>query len=73
VWASLFNERIGINISTQQTQGPNQNIILTDSKQIDFGMATMGVALQAWDGKEDWTRGSSIATSARCSRCTTRL
>jgi TRAP transporter TAXI family solute receptor len=57
VWASLVNERAGTNISTQQTQGPNQNIILTDSKQIDFGMTTMGVALQAWEGKGDWTKG----------------
>ena len=57
VWASLVNEKIGTTISTQQTQGPNQNIILTDSRQIDFGMTTMGVALQAWEGKGDWTKG----------------
>jgi TRAP transporter TAXI family solute receptor len=57
VWASLVNEKLGTNISTQQTQGPNQNIILTDSKQIEFGMTTMGVALQAWEGKGDWTKG----------------
>ncbi|MCW5605686.1 MAG: TAXI family TRAP transporter solute-binding subunit, partial [Burkholderiales bacterium] len=57
VWASLVNEKIGTNISTQQTQGPNQNIILTDSKQIDFGMTTMGVALQAWEGKGEWAKG----------------
>jgi TRAP transporter TAXI family solute receptor len=57
VWASLVNEKLKTNISTQQTQGPNQNIILTDGKQIDFGMATMGVALQAWEGKGEWTKG----------------
>jgi TRAP transporter TAXI family solute receptor len=57
VWASLVNEKIGTTISTQQTQGPNQNIILTDSKQIDLGMTTMGVALQAWEGKGEWTKG----------------
>ena len=57
VWASLVNEKLGTNISTQQTQGPNQNIILTDSKQVEFGMTTMGVALQAWEGKGDWTKG----------------
>ncbi|HYH42191.1 MAG TPA: TAXI family TRAP transporter solute-binding subunit [Burkholderiales bacterium] len=57
VWASLVNDKIGTNISTQQTQGPNQNIILADSKQIEFGMTTMGVALQAWEGKGDWTKG----------------
>jgi uncharacterized protein len=57
VWASLVNEKIGTSITTQQTQGPNQNIILTDSKQIDFGMTTMGVALQAWNGQGEWTKG----------------
>jgi TRAP transporter TAXI family solute receptor len=60
VWASLVNEKIGTNISTQQTQGPNQNIILTDSRQIDFGMTTMGVALQAWQGSGDWTKGQKF-------------
>ncbi len=57
VWASLVNDKLGTQISTQQTQGPNQNIILTDAKQIDLGMTTMGVALQAWEGKGDWTKG----------------
>lgn len=57
VWASLVNEKIGTTISTQQTQGPNQNIILTESKQVDFGMTTMGIALQAWEGKGAWTQG----------------
>lgn len=58
VWASLVNDKLGTKISTQQTQGPNQNIILTDSRQIDFGMTTMGVGLQAWEGKGDWTKGT---------------
>jgi TRAP transporter TAXI family solute receptor len=58
VWASLVNEKLGTNISTQQTQGPNQNIILTHTKQIDFGMTTMGIALQAWEGKAEWTKGT---------------
>lgn len=61
VWASLVNEKIGTKISTQQTQGPNQNIILADSKQIDFGMTTMGVALQAWKGEGEWTKGKKFS------------
>ena len=52
-WAFVLLSVIG----TQQTQGPNQNIILTESKQVDFGMTTMGIALQAWEGKEAWTQG----------------
>jgi len=61
VWASLVNEKLGTTISTQQTQGPNQNIILTDARQIDLGMTTMGVALQAWNGTGDWTKGKKYA------------
>lgn len=61
VWASLVNEKLGTNISTQQTQGPNQNIILTNDRKIDFGMATMGVALQAWNGTGAWTQGKKYS------------
>jgi hypothetical protein len=60
VWASLVNEKLGTNISTQQTQGPNQNIILTDTRQVDFGMTTMGIALMAWNGTGDWTKGKKF-------------
>ena len=60
VWASLVNEKIGTSISTQQTQGPNQNIILTDERKVDLGMTTMGVALQAWNGASDWTKGKKF-------------
>jgi uncharacterized protein len=59
-WAQLVNEKLGTNISTQQTQGPNQNVILTDSKQIELGMTTMGVALQAWEGSAEWTKGQKF-------------
>jgi TRAP transporter TAXI family solute receptor len=61
VWASLVNEKLGTNISTQQTQGPNQNIILTDARQVDFGMTTMGIALMAWNGTGDWTKGKKFS------------
>lgn len=56
-WATLVGERVGLAISTQQTQGPNQNIILLEGGDIELGMTTMGVALQAWEGKGDWTQG----------------
>ncbi len=60
VWASLVNAKLGTAIQTQQTQGPNQNIALTDSRQVDFGMTTMGIALQAWEGKGEWTKGQKF-------------
>ncbi len=59
VVATLLTEKLGINVSTQQTQGPNQNIILVDSKGVELGMATMGIALQAWNGSE-WTKGAKF-------------
>jgi TRAP transporter TAXI family solute receptor len=60
VVAALLTEKLGINVSTQQTQGPNQNVILLQSKQIDLGMTTMGIALQAWNGTGGWTQGKKF-------------
>lgn len=59
-WATLVGEKIGVPINTQQTQGPNQNIILVQSRDIELGMTTMGVALQAWEGKGEWTKGQQF-------------
>jgi TRAP transporter TAXI family solute receptor len=58
-WAELVNRKAGTHITIQETQGPNQNIALTDARLTDFGMTTMGVAQQAWTGKGEWTRGKS--------------
>lgn len=60
VVATLLTDTIGINVSTQQTQGPNQNIILVDGKSIELGMTTMGIALQAWEGSGEWTKGKKF-------------
>jgi hypothetical protein len=60
VWATLAGDTIGVPISTQQTQGPNQNIILVESKQVELGMTTMGIALQAWKGEGAWTQGKKF-------------
>jgi uncharacterized protein len=50
VIATLLTEKLGINVSTQQTQGPNQNVILVEDGRIELGMTTMGVALHGWNG-----------------------
>jgi len=59
-WGQLAAEKTGINISYRTTQGPNQNIILVQRREIELGMATMGVALQAWNGVGDWTQGNKF-------------
>ena len=55
--ADLLSDRAGIKVTTRQTQGPNQNVILVDEKKIELGMVTMGVALQAVQGSAAWTKG----------------
>jgi len=59
-WGALVQEATGIAVSYRATQGPNQNIILLDRKEIELGMTTMGPALQAWEGKGAWTQGNKF-------------
>lgn len=55
--ASLLNDKAGLKVTTQQTQGPNQNVIMIDEGKLALGMTTMGVALQALQGSAPWTKG----------------
>ncbi|MBB3897457.1 TAXI family TRAP transporter solute-binding subunit [Roseococcus suduntuyensis] len=57
-WGGLAQEATGVNISYRTTQGPNQNIILVQRREVEVGMVTMGVALQAWNGTAPWTQGN---------------
>jgi TRAP transporter TAXI family solute receptor len=57
-WGQIAQEATGVAISYRTTQGPNQNIILVNRREVELGMATMGVALQAWNGQGDWTQGN---------------
>lgn len=59
-WGQLVQEATGVNVSFRTTQGPNQNIILTQRREIELGMTTMGVALQAWNGTGAWTQGNKF-------------
>jgi TRAP transporter TAXI family solute receptor len=55
--AKLLTDKARIQVTPQQTQGPNQNMILVDEKKIELGMVTMGVALQGLTGSGSWTKG----------------
>lgn len=59
VAANLMSEKAGINVSTQQTQGPNQNMILVNGKNVELGMVTMGVAIHGWNGT-GWANGKTF-------------
>ena len=55
--AKILAEKAKLQVVPQQTQGPNQNMILVDDKKIELAMVTMGVALQGLAGTAPWTRG----------------
>ncbi len=57
VVAALLTDKAGMQVTTQQTQGPNQNVIMLDDGKIGLAMTTMGVALQALQGSAPWTKG----------------
>jgi TRAP transporter TAXI family solute receptor len=58
--APILSEALGIPVSAQPTQGPEQNILLLESGDAQLGFVTMGVALQGWQGTGDWTRGKQL-------------
>ncbi len=56
-WATLVSELLKIPTSTQQTQGPNQNLVLIDTKRVELGMTTLGPAFEAWTGELELRKG----------------
>ena len=55
--ARILSEKSKLQVVAQQTQGPNQNIVMVDEKKLELGMVTMGVALQGLQGTGPWTKG----------------
>ncbi len=55
--ANLLEEKVGIPVGVEVTGGPNHNMQLVQSNDLDLGMVTMGPAYEAWYGLEDWTNG----------------
>ncbi len=55
--ARILTEKTKYPVVAQQTQGPNQNIVMVDEKKLELGMVTMGVALQGVQGSASWTKG----------------
>jgi TRAP transporter TAXI family solute receptor len=55
--AKILTEALGIAVSAQATQGPDQNIVLLEAGHASLGFVTLGPALQGWTGTGEWTRG----------------
>ncbi|WP_028238580.1 TAXI family TRAP transporter solute-binding subunit [Stutzerimonas azotifigens] len=56
--AGVISRHVGVPASTQQTQGPNQNLVLLHKGRIDIAMSTMGPAYEAWTGELDLHPGT---------------
>jgi uncharacterized protein len=53
-------KRLGIVVNHLPTQGPVHNVQLIETDGAQFGIVTMGVALQGWNGTGDWTKGKQF-------------
>jgi TRAP transporter TAXI family solute receptor len=55
--ATIISNHLNLPASTQQTQGPNQNLVLTHTNRVDMGLTTMGPAYEAWTGQLELNPG----------------
>ena len=55
--ARILTRTLRIDVTAQVTQGPAQNIVLMEKREAMLGFATIGVALQGWNGT-DWAKGT---------------
>jgi uncharacterized protein len=58
--AAILTEALGIPVTAQATQGPDQNILLLESGAAQVGFVTTGTALQAWNGTGEWAHGKQL-------------
>ena len=63
--AKILTEKAKLQVVPQQTQGPNQNMILVDEKKIELAMVTMGVALQGSDRHRTVDPGQEVRKRTR--------
>jgi TRAP transporter TAXI family solute receptor len=55
--ARILSRELGAEVTAQATQGPAQNIVLLEKREVSLAFITSGVGLQAWNGDE-WTKGT---------------
>lgn len=60
VMCPVVNKYAGTNMVPENTGGNVHNVQLVNAGQIDLAMATTGIALEAWNGKAEWTKGKKF-------------
>src|SRR6266446_4496681 len=55
--ARILSRELGQEVTALATQGPAQNVVLLEKKEVMLGFITTGVGLQGWNGN-DWAKGT---------------
>jgi TRAP transporter TAXI family solute receptor len=55
--ATLIRDHVGVETQAQNTQGPSQNLVLVQTRQVDIAMTTLGPAWEAWNGELEINQG----------------
>lgn len=58
--ATIISEVVGVPTSTQQTQGPAQNVVVVGTGKAPLSMTTMGPAWQGWRGELELAPGTEL-------------
>src|SRR5262249_54103068 len=55
--ARILTEKLGIAVNMVPSQGSVHNVKLLDDGAAQLGLISMGVGLEGWNGRGDWTHG----------------
>ncbi len=55
-WSELLKKKADMDVIVEVTGGATDNIRLVDSGEVEFGMATISTAYEAFQGMAPWTR-----------------
>lgn len=61
--ARLLTRKLGLHVTTRETEGPVENIKLLEADEIQLAFVTLGIAQQGWSGTGDWTGGRQFRSA----------
>lgn len=61
--ARLLTRKLGLLVTTRETEGPVENLRLIESGDVQLAFVTLGIAQQGWSGTGDWTGGRQFRSA----------
>ncbi len=58
--ATLLEQKLGVTANVEVTGGPVHNMQLTQMKELDLGMITLGPGYEGYTGTGEWTNGEKM-------------